>query len=67
LGEKDRKSIVWDNIAIYEAGKLWTTAPPAPAFSGRTIVSSIDQARQELKRLINRLSNRLLNKEPAVI
>jgi len=59
LGEKDRASIVWDNIAIYAPGQLWTTAPPAPAFSGRTIVKSVDQTAQELRHL--------LSKDPAVI
>lgn len=52
-GEKDRKTIVWDHIAIYEPGKAWQDAPPTPIFAGRTVVSVIDQAKQELERLVH--------------
>jgi hypothetical protein len=52
LGEKDRKTVVWDHIAIYEPGKTWQDSPPAPLFAGGTVVRVIDQAREQLKRLL---------------
>jgi hypothetical protein len=44
LGEHDRDSIVWDQIAVYARGAVWGQQPPAPAFAGRTVVSKIEQA-----------------------
>jgi hypothetical protein len=52
LGERDRESIAWDHIAIYEPGKLWQDSPPSPAFEGGTVVSVIQTAKQELTKLL---------------
>lgn len=51
LGEKegDRQSIVWDWVAIYRAGKKWKDPPD---YSGRPVISVIDEFRRELARLI---------------
>ena len=35
LGERDRKSVVWDFVAVYQPGKLWDQAPPDASYSGR--------------------------------
>jgi hypothetical protein len=52
LGEHDRSSVVWDYIAVYQPGKLWTDAPPEPASSGRPVVHAIDKTRDEIQRLL---------------
>lgn len=50
LGEKegDRHSIVWDWVAIYSPGKLWNDPPD---YSGRPVISVIDEFRREFSRL----------------
>jgi hypothetical protein len=48
LGEHDRRSVVWDYVAVYEPGKLWDHAPPEPASSGKPIVRAIDGTRDEI-------------------
>ena len=52
LGERDRSSIVWDYVAVYQPGKLWDQAPPEPASSGVPVVRAIDKTRDEIQRLI---------------
>lgn len=50
LGEKDgdRKSIVWDWVALYPPGLRWDDAPPAPAFTGRPVEDVIGGLRDAL-------------------
>jgi hypothetical protein len=48
MGEHDRRSIVWDYIAVYPPGALWTERPPAPLYSGRPVVEVKDAARAAL-------------------
>jgi len=50
MGEHGRSTIVWDYIAIYDAGKEWKDSPPEPVFAGRTVVSVIPRAAETLKR-----------------
>jgi hypothetical protein len=38
MGEHDRKSIVWDYIAVYAPGALWAERPPEPLYHGRPVV-----------------------------
>ena len=52
LGEKDRRTVVWDQIAVYDAGHKWESAPPTPVFAGRTVVRTIGEAREKLEELI---------------
>jgi hypothetical protein len=52
LGERDRASVVWDYVAVYQPGKLWDQAPPEPASSGVPVVRAIDKTRDEIQRLI---------------
>ena len=42
LGERDRSSLVWDYVAVYEPGKLWDQAPPEPSYSHAPVVEGID-------------------------
>jgi len=50
LCERDRSSVVWDYIAVYEPGKHWDNAPPEPASSGVPVVRAIDKTRDEVQR-----------------
>jgi len=52
LGERDRSSIVWDYVAVYEPGRVWDQAPPEPAFSDGPVVRVIDGAREAVQRLL---------------
>ena len=38
LGEHDRRSIVWDHIAVYSPGELWGDRPPPPMYEGGPVV-----------------------------
>jgi hypothetical protein len=53
MGEHDRRSIVWDYIAVYPRGAVWETSPPEPLFSGGPVVRVIDEARSALSRALN--------------
>jgi hypothetical protein len=48
MGEHDRPSVVWDYIAVYKPGQIWTEAPAQPEFTGRPVVRFIDGARKAL-------------------
>lgn len=53
MGEHDRPSVVWDYIAVYPRGTLWTTeAPPKPTYSGRPVVNVTDNTKAALNQLI---------------
>src|SRR5262249_58243082 len=34
MGEHDRRSIVWDYIAVYPRGAVWEVSPPEPLYRG---------------------------------
>ena len=43
LGEKNRKSIVWDRVMVYGRGAIWTeTAPPSPVLSVGPVVHEVE-------------------------
>jgi hypothetical protein len=45
MGEHDRRSIVWDYIAVYPPGAVWTDErPPEPVYHGRPVVEVKDEA-----------------------
>jgi len=52
LGERDRSSVIWDYVAVYEPGSVWGQAPPEPAFSDVPVVRAIDGTREALRRLL---------------
>jgi hypothetical protein len=52
LGERDRRSVVWDYVAVYPPGKLWDKAPPQPEAFGVPVVLAIDDTRDEIQRLL---------------
>lgn len=52
LGERDRNSVVWDYIAVYQPGKLWDKAPPEPSYSRAPVIHGIDEARDAVNKLL---------------
>jgi hypothetical protein len=52
MGEHDRRSIVWDHIAIYPAGAVWGDALPEPFYHGGPVVGVTEPARQALDRAL---------------
>lgn len=48
MGEHDRRSRVWDYIAIYPPGAIWDGRPPAALYHGNPVVRVQDAARQAL-------------------
>ncbi|HSS21221.1 MAG TPA: hypothetical protein VLL54_14200 [Pyrinomonadaceae bacterium] len=56
MGEADHDSIVWDYVAVYEAGKLWDKRPPEAAYSGGTVVDVIAETRTAIRQQLERKS-----------
>ena len=53
MGEHDRRSIVWDHIAVFPPGAVWETSPPEPLYSGGPVIRVIDKARSVLSQALN--------------
>ena len=53
MGEQDRRSIVWDYIAVYPRSAVWEASPPEPIYSGGPVVGVIGEARSALSRALN--------------
>jgi hypothetical protein len=49
MGEHDRRSVVWDYVAVYKPEQIWAEAPPQPEFKGRPVVRFIDGTRKALE------------------
>lgn len=56
LGERDRKSVVWDYVAVYQPGKLWDQAPPDAVYSDRPVVRAIDATSEAMEKLLKETS-----------
>jgi hypothetical protein len=48
LGEHNRRSIVWDYIAVYPAGATWDDRPPEALYQGRPVVRVTAPAREAI-------------------
>ena len=53
MGEHDRRSIVWDYIAVYPSGGFWEASPPDPLYSGGPVIRVMDEARSALSKALN--------------
>jgi hypothetical protein len=58
MGERDRRSIVWDYIAVYRVGAIWKEGPPEALYHGGPVVrvteparAAVDRALQEMHRI----------------
>jgi len=45
MGERDRRSIVWDHIAIYAPAAAWEDSPPQALYRGGPVVRVTEPAR----------------------
>ncbi|MGI8741506.1 MAG: hypothetical protein ACR2NN_02835 [Bryobacteraceae bacterium] len=52
MGEHDRKSVVWDHIAVYPPGAVWDQAPPPALFEDGPVVQVIDRTRQAIAKAL---------------
>jgi hypothetical protein len=57
MGEHDRRSVVWDYIAVYEPRTIWQDAPPKPIYSGRPVRDAIGGAKDAIQRLSAKSAN----------
>ena len=53
MGEKpdDRKSIVWDWVAIYAPGTKWGSEPPKPVWSSRPVVKVMAVFEEQVRKV----------------
>lgn len=42
MGEQDRRSVVWDYVAVYSPGTLWGDQPPKPSYQGGPVFRVTD-------------------------
>ena len=54
LGEHNRRTIVWDYVAVYGAGTLWTDQPPPPLYKGGPVVRVMNRCVRRLHKLQRR-------------
>lgn len=45
MGEHDRRSVVWDHIAVYPSGVTWQDRPPQALYEGGPVVHVTEAAR----------------------
>ena len=48
MGEHDRRSVVWDYVAVYPAGAVWGDGPPDALYHGNPVVKVTEPARAAL-------------------
>src|SRR5215471_3746705 len=53
MGEHDRRSIVWDYVAVYPRGAVWEASPPEPLYSGGPVIRVIAEAHSALLKALN--------------
>jgi hypothetical protein len=58
LGEHDRRSVVWDYIAVYNAGEVWRDQPPKPLYEGKPLVKVTGPASSALAQALQRIPPR---------
>jgi hypothetical protein len=52
MGEHDRRSVVWDYIAVYPRGAVWEDGPRAALYHGGPVVQVVEPARAALKKAL---------------
>ena len=48
MGEHDRRSVVWDYVAVYPSGAIWEHGPPPALYHGNPVVRVEDAAREAI-------------------
>jgi hypothetical protein len=57
MGEHNRRSVVWDFIAIYEEGAVWNDHPPQAIYEGGPVVRVMQPARAALAQALLRIEH----------
>jgi hypothetical protein len=52
MGEHDRRSVVWDYIAVYPAGAVWRERPPEALYHGGPVIRVREPARAALAKAL---------------
>lgn len=52
LGEHDRRSIVWDHVAVYSAGAVWNQRPPPAVYEDGPVVRVFEPLRNAISRAL---------------
>ena len=52
MGERDRSSVVWDDVAVFQPGELWDQAPPQPMFSKKPVIRGVEGAKDAVRQLL---------------
>lgn len=50
MGERDRRSVVWDYVAVYPPGAIWKERPPPALYHGGPVIRKTDPVRAALAR-----------------
>ncbi len=58
MGEHDRRSVVWDSIAVYGPGTVWNDRPPQAIYQGGPVVRVVEPARKALAQALLRMGDR---------
>ena len=48
MGEHDRRSVVWDYVAVYPPGAVWEEGPPEAIYHGGPVVRVTEETRAAL-------------------
>jgi hypothetical protein len=59
LGEQNRRSIVWDYIAVYSPEAIWKDRPPEALYHDGPVVRVADAARTALVQALEAVHSRL--------
>lgn len=54
MGEHNRRTVIWDYIAVYSPGVMWTDRPPRPLYKGGPVVKVEQPARTALFQALER-------------
>jgi hypothetical protein len=54
MGEHDRRTVVWDYVAVYPAGAVWGESPPVALYHGNPVVQVTEAARAAITQALVR-------------
>jgi hypothetical protein len=52
MGERDKDSIVWDQIAVFAPGVSWENGPPQSVWADRPVVRVMEPARSAITKTL---------------
>ena len=64
MGEHDRRSVVWDHIAVYAPGAIWKERPPPALYQGGPVIRVTEPAREALAQALRNMNRASLQAMP---